>query len=190
MKRPWIAFFSQTGTEIQQLCNKLGTYPDLIVTNQHQQDKINKDLLTVATSRAILLNMRNWEVLPVKPSLKDYVDALAGYEDKDPLITLHGYLRIMPKEICNKYEMYNLHPGLINKFPELKGYNPQERAFINGYKSAGCVIHKVTPGVDEGDIMSCDEIDIDSLTLPQVYSALHACAQTLWQSFLSPHVAA
>ena len=34
MNRPWIAFFSQTGTEINDLSNALGIYPELIVTNK------------------------------------------------------------------------------------------------------------------------------------------------------------
>ena len=46
---------------------------------------------------------------------------------KHDLITLHGYLRIIPENICKQCKhIYNGHPGLINMYPELKGKDPQE----------------------------------------------------------------
>ena len=34
MKRPWIAFFSQTGSEIVDISKSLKRWPDVIVTNE------------------------------------------------------------------------------------------------------------------------------------------------------------
>ena len=39
--RPWVTFFSQTGTEIYDLSNALGTYPDCIVTNKQDHKTTN-----------------------------------------------------------------------------------------------------------------------------------------------------
>ena len=184
--RPWVAFFSQTGTEIYNLSNALSIYPDCIVTNKSDHTTTNSCLLKTAEFRQHKLNLPNlWCQLPKTPTVREYNDALKLFNN--PVITLHGYLRIIPKEICEKYEIYNLHPGLIDKYPELKGYNPQERAFTEGYKLAGCVIHRVVPEVDEGEILMSQGVDIEELDLPAVYNTLHSVAFDLWKSFFTAY---
>ena len=183
--RSWVTFFSQTGTEIANLCQALGRYPDAIVTNQQDITKVNKDLLNTTSFREHKLNQTIWHLLPAKPSVENYESVLSHF--KTPVITLHGYLRIIPKEICEKYEIYNLHPGLITKYPELKGFNPQERTYTGKYKTAGCVIHRVTPGVDEGPILVTNEINIEDKNLTDIYSSLHNCAFNLWKSFIGDY---
>ena len=97
---------------------------------------------------------------------------------------MHGWLRIVPEEICDKYEIYNGHPGLITEYPELKGKDPQVRAFEGKYKLAGSVIHEVVPEVDAGKILYEHAISIDGLTLDEVYSSLHDVSTNLWIDFL------
>ena len=184
--RPWLAFFSQTGSEINNICNKLGIYPDAIVTNRHTTEGINQDLIATTTFREHKLNRTIWYMLPAKPTVESYTEILSHFDN--PVITLHGYLRIIPKDICEQYEIYNLHPGLIDKYPSLKGFNPQERAFKEGYKLAGCVIHRVTPGVDEGEILLSQGVSIENKNLKEVYEALHEVAFDLWKSFLTTHM--
>ena len=41
MMRPWCCFFSQTGTDIYNLSEKLGRSPDVIVTNRQDLTSIN-----------------------------------------------------------------------------------------------------------------------------------------------------
>ncbi|NBP00996.1 MAG: hypothetical protein EBU90_12835 [Proteobacteria bacterium] len=183
--RPWIAFFSQTGTEINKICTNLGIYPDAIITNRITTDRVNKDLLTTSTFRENKLNRTIWYMLPAKPTVENYMEVLSHFEN--PVITLHGYLRIIPKQICEKYEIYNLHPGLIDKYPLLKGFNPQERAFKDGYKLAGCVIHKVVPEVDAGEILMSQGVSIENKTLNEVYESLHNVAFDLWKSFFTAY---
>lgn len=181
--RPWVTFFSQTGTEINNLCKALEIYPDAIITNRHTTEDINPELIATSTFREHKLNRTTWYMLPQKPTLQSYQEILSHFEN--PVITLHGYLRIIPKEICEKYEIYNLHPGLIDKFPSLKGFNPQERAFREKYDLAGCVIHRVVPEVDAGEIMMSQGVSIKNKNLNEVYSTLHEVAFDLWKSFLT-----
>jgi len=103
-QRPWIAFFSQTGSEIVNISKALGKEPDLIVTNERPDHlrKINEGIELCY-------------MMPNKPTLADYKNILSAYEN--PLITLHGWLRIVPEEIANEYEIYNGHPGLITLYP-------------------------------------------------------------------------
>lgn len=181
--RSWVCCYSQTGTEIYNLSNALGIYPDAIITNKPSLEGINKDLLSQTQFREHKLNKTILHFLPAKPIANNYIKILKAFNK--PVITLHGYLRIVPKEICENYEIYNLHPGLIDKYPSLKGFNPQERAFRENYKLAGCVIHKVVPEVDAGEIILSQGISIEGFNLNQVYEKLHDTAFDLWKSFFT-----
>ena len=57
MNKPWIAFFSQTGTEIVDLVEKLGRLPDRIITNERPEHlrQINKQILTWGNIRDFIL---------------------------------------------------------------------------------------------------------------------------------------
>ena len=86
--------------------------------------------------------------------------------------------------MCENYNIYNLHPGLITKYPFLKGFNPQEKAFNLKLPTSGSVIHKVTSELDGGEILKSIEVDIKNLTLEEVYSELHKASSQLWVDFL------
>ena len=171
MANKWIVFFSQTGAEIADISESLGRWPDLIITNKRP------DHLRTIDPRIIEYG---YTELPNKPVPDDYEVVLQD----NAIITLHGWLRIMPKTICEKYLVYNGHPGLITKYPELKGKDPQERAFEGKYKTAGSVIHEVVPEVDAGKILHENVINIEGLTLDEVYSSLHDVSTNLWIDFL------
>jgi folate-dependent phosphoribosylglycinamide formyltransferase PurN len=117
-----------------------------------------------------------------KPEAYEYHHYLRQVEN--PLITLHGWLRILPEDICNKYEIYNGHPGLITRYPELKGKDPQIRAFAGEYNTGGCVIHRVTPGVDEGEVLMEREVGIRLLDLDGLFTILHKTSVNMWIEFL------
>ena len=174
----WICFFSQTGSEINNLRKVLRRNPDYIITNKEYLLDVNEELLREVGHRIIQIKS--------KPLLEDYTNVLKTFNlrSDNTFITLHGYLRIIPAELCLKYHIYNLHPGYITKYPELKGFNPQEKAFRGGYKEAGVVIHEVSAGVDEGKVLVEDHIDIENFTLEDIYVQLHILATNLWTTFL------
>ena len=179
------AFFSQTGSEILNIINSTGAVPDVIITNRLRRDGtlknseiINRELLDRFGSRIVCI--------PVKPSVEDYENALNNRDGG--LISLHGYLRIIPSEICKEYSIVNLHPGLITKYPILKGKDPQEKAYNLGLKTSGAVIHEVVAEVDSGKILDSIEIPIEGLTLDEVYENLHKCSSELWIKFFKEHI--
>ena len=83
-------------------------------------------------------------------------------------------------------EIYNLHPGLITKYPELKGKDPQKKVFemLNRPAKVGCVLHRATAEVDSGEIL------METSTLHTFYGeksltkALHGMAGRMWVGFL------
>ena len=42
----WIALFSQTGSEIVDISKKIGRWPDVIITNSQDYNKINTNIVT------------------------------------------------------------------------------------------------------------------------------------------------
>lgn len=177
----WIAFFSQSGTEINNIISHTGKVPAAIITNRQNDTGLNVYLKALKDDGAV-----NWIMLPKNPEVKDYKKALKPF--KNPLITLHGYLRIIPKEICKKYKnIYNLHPGLITEYPDLKGKDPQIRAMQAGYPTAGAVIHKVIPAVDDGEIVMSHAINIQGLEEKEVFDRLHLLGSIMWYDFFQSY---
>ena len=173
MIRPWIAFFSQTGSEIVEVSKLLGRWPDLIVTNE-RPEHLRK--IHPALENKHLVFVEN------KPTEEELSMVIGQYGN--PLVTLHGWLRVMPPYICNRFEIYNGHPGLITKYPELKGKDPQQKAFDLGLEHSGCVIHKVTEGVDEGEILRSRKVYIKELEIGELFHILHSISVSLWVDFL------
>lgn len=68
------------------------------------------------------------------------------------LVLLAGYMKIVTAVLVNAYAncMMNIHPSLLPSFP---GLDVQKKAIDWGCKLAGCTVHFVTEGVDEGPII-------------------------------------
>jgi len=169
----WIAFFSQTGAEIADLSEKLGKWPTRIITNKRPADLRTIDPRIIEKSYIEVTN---------KPSEQELRDILQYY--KDPIITLHGWLRIMPPEICNEFTIFNGHPGLITEYPELKGKDPQVRAYEGKYPVAGAVIHKVTAGVDEGKVVAEERFNAFQVELDDLFRILRDRSLYMWINLL------
>jgi len=174
MRKPWIAFFSQTGSEIVDLAKSLGRWPDLIVTNKRPAElrTINSELI----ESDLLVTVSN------KPTISELEEVIGYY--KNPIVTLHGWLRVMPPSICEKYTIFNGHPGLITEYPELKGKDPQIRALEGKYPIMGCVLHKVTAGVDEGKVIAEERFNAYMITEEEMWKATRDRSLYLWIQFL------
>ena len=91
---------------------------------------------------------------------KDFADKeaheaaiLAALEALSPdLICLAGYMRLLSGAFINRYEgrILNIHPSLLPLFP---GLNTHQRAIDAGMRLAGCTVHFVTEGMDEGPVI-------------------------------------
>jgi phosphoribosylglycinamide formyltransferase-1 len=68
------------------------------------------------------------------------------------LVLLAGYMKIVTPILIEAYRhrMMNIHPSLLPAFP---GLDVQKKALDWGVKLAGCTVHFVTEGVDEGPII-------------------------------------
>ena len=169
----WIAFFSQTGSEIADIADSIKRWPDVIITNDRPEH------LRTVDERICKQGYFTWSN---KPTEDEYIELLEAYPDA--LVTLHGWLRIVPEYVCERSKIYNGHPGLITKYPELKGKDPQVRAFELKHETIGCVLHKVTAGVDEGKVIAEERVNAFGLDLEDTFRILRDRSLYLWVNFL------
>ncbi len=68
------------------------------------------------------------------------------------IVALAGYMRLLTPWLVGRWagRMINIHPSLLPKYP---GLNTHARALAAGDAEAGCTVHVVTDGVDEGPIL-------------------------------------
>ena len=175
--KPWITFFSQTGAEIADISEALGRWPDVIVTNERPEH-----LRTIDPR----IEKQGYFTWANKPSEEDYIELLEKYPHA--IVTLHGWLRVVPEYVCERSKIYNGHPGLITQYPELKGKDPQIRAYegikAGKYNTAGAVIHKVTAGVDEGRVIMEEYFNAWNLELDDLFRILRDRSLYMWHNFL------
>lgn len=99
-----------------------------------------------------------------------------------------GWLRIIPGYVTEGVNLYNGHPGLITKYPDLKGKDPQIKAYEREYEEIGSVIHRVTAGVDEGAVVAEASITNDDFTLDETYDKLKEISLGLWVTFIKDYL--
>lgn len=88
------------------------------------------------------------------------------------LIVVVAYGKLLSKEIleCTKYGCINVHASLL---PEYRGAAPIQWAVIDGKEKTGVSIMKMNEGLDTGDVILCDETQIDiNETAPQLFERL------------------
>lgn len=169
MKKRWVALFSQTGSEIKALAAHNGCWPDIIITNNSKYEQWEHNI-----PPAIVMIMPH----------KDIFDWFRNIEPHDTIVTLHGYLKILPPDVCEKFEIYNGHPAAIDLFPELKGKDPQEKAWEGNYSMIGSVVHKCTSVLDAGEIVKSVHYINRCETKEELYNKLKETSLIAWKFFL------
>lgn len=173
----WYSLFSHTGRETEAVwhaCHNLVSLETAITNNMDYDGP----LPCIKLCSGKLIN--EWLMEP-------------GNIEPESIITLNGYMRILPAEVLSylksiQCKVYNIHPAPINVYPDLKGKDPQNRLF-EGIKSGkydyqGAVIHKVDAGVDTGEIIYWRmQFPKAVLTLDDVYNDLHALGTAMWIEF-------
>lgn len=160
MEKQWIALFSQSGSEIKELSTILGRKPDLVLTNNKNTKQYCDNVEAVYMSHEEIMQY-----------LRTF--------NQNCFITLHGYLRIIPADVCERHEIINGHPGLITMYPELKGKDPQERITLS-MSLIGSVCHEVTAGVDEGPVITESVIEN---TGNDYYNNLRKTSLDAWRKY-------
>ena len=89
---------------------------------------------------------------------------------KVDLIVLAGFMTIIPADICERWlgRIINTHPSLLPKFggKGMYGVKVQEAVMQAKEEMAGCTVHFVNSGIDEGRIILQKSISVDYSETP------------------------
>lgn len=85
-------------------------------------------------------------------------------------VALAGYMRVLTPWLVEAWagRMINIHPSLLPKYP---GLDTHRRAIEAGDAEAGCTVHLVTAGVDEGPILDQSRVPVLKGDTPEALAA-------------------
>ncbi len=85
-------------------------------------------------------------------------------------VALAGYMRVLTPWLVEAWagRMINIHPSLLPKYP---GLDTHRRAIEAGDAEAGCTVHLVTAGVDEGPILDQARVPVLKGDTPEALAA-------------------
>lgn len=133
-----------------------GRYNVIAVVTNRDKPVGRKQILTPPPVKEFALQ-RGVKVLQYDKIRLEGVDDLKSL-NPDLMVTC-AFGQILSEEILNipKFGVINIHASLL---PELRGASPIHYAIKNGYKKTGVTIMKTDIGIDTGDMILKEEIDI------------------------------
>ncbi len=86
------------------------------------------------------------------------------------IIALAGFMRVLTPWFVQRWSgrLINIHPSLLPKYP---GLHTHQRAIDAGDSEAGCSVHWVTEGVDEGQVIAQARVEVLSGDTPETLAA-------------------
>ena len=151
----------------------------------------NTNVVLVVTQKdAISGRGHNLKASPVKEvALKNNIEVFQPTkirEDYNRILEVNpdiiitcAYGQIIPKELLEapKYKAINVHASLL---PKLRGGSPLHRCLLNDYKETGITIMYMAEGMDDGDIIAQEKIDIkDSDNVLSIHDTLSEMGKNL-----------
>jgi len=105
-------------------------------------------------------------------------------ENNIDLIVLAGYMKIIGKTLLSKYErkIINIHPSLL---PSFKGLDAIKQAIESKVKITGVTVHYVDNGVDTGEIIAQEVLDISCLnSRDEIEKEIHKIEHKLYPNII------
>ena len=117
-------------------------------------DQADANVLDRAVSAGI-----STQVIPMTSDRSDWDQQIIGaLTDLQPdLVVSAGFMRILSAECVSKFKIVNSHPALLPLFP---GAHAVRDALAAGATTTGTTIHWVDSGVDTGQIIAQEEVEI------------------------------
>ncbi len=142
----------------------LANYPGEVVglVTQPERDGGNKRGSTRQTGKGMAAIAAAAGLPVVQPESINTPDGLAAYRDLRPeLVVVAAYGQILSREViaAPTVGIINVHASLL---PKYRGAAPVAYAVLGGESQTGVTIIKVTPGLDSGDMILQEALDIRS----------------------------
>lgn len=140
----------------------LAAFPGEVVglVTQPERDGGNKRGSTRQTGKGMAAIAAAAGLPVVQPESINTPDGLAAYRDLRPdLVVVAAYGQILSKDVIATpaVGIINVHASLL---PKYRGAAPVAYAILNGEAQTGVTIIKVTPGLDSGDMILQEALDI------------------------------
>ncbi|THV14031.1 phosphoribosylglycinamide formyltransferase [Rhizobium rhizophilum] len=147
-----VAFISGGGSNMLALAKacEAADYPAEIVAVFSDKPQAGG----LAKAEALGIPTRVFERKTFSSKAEHEAAILGALSEIDPdLICLAGYMRLLSGDFIRAHEgrILNIHPSLLPLFP---GLHTHQRALDAGMKVAGCTVHFVTEGMDEGPVIA------------------------------------
>lgn len=104
------------------------------------------------------------------------------------VVALAGYMRLLTPWLVKRWarRMLNIHPSLLPLYP---GLDTHARALEAGDVEAGCTVHLVTEGVDEGPVLGQARVPVQPGDTPETLAErVKAVEHSLYPRTLSDFV--
>ena len=130
-------FADVNGEVVALICDKPGAQ----VLQRAEAAHIESYLILMMENRAL------WNT-----ELENLIAAL-----RPTLVVSAGFMRILPEAITTRFRIINSHPALLPAFP---GAHAVRDALAAGVRETGTTIHWVDAGVDTGEIIAQEKIEV------------------------------
>lgn len=147
---------------------KAADYPaEIVVVISNNPDAGGLKLAESAGVEALAIDHRTFG--QARHAHEQAIDA-ALRERNIEVVALAGYMRILTPHLVRAWagRMLNIHPSLLPKYP---GLATHARAIEAGDVEAGCTVHLVTDGVDEGPVLAQARVPVEAGDTPESLAA-------------------
>jgi methionyl-tRNA formyltransferase len=165
-----IVFFGtgQTSLEALQCLSEVFDI-ELVVTKPPAHNSAGKQF-----KNAVQLWAENNSIGVINPSSKADISKLVGSTDiKSPIAVVLDFGMIIPKDVIETFE-YGILNSHFSLLPKYRGADPIRTALINGDVTTEVTIIKITPGLDDGPILTWAELDCKDYNATELREKLSA----------------
>lgn len=154
-----------TNPRIVILASGSGTLAQAIIDAQHSGD-LRVEIVSIISDQAGAKVLGRAEAAGITTKIiamtKNRADwdqeIFSALTDLQPdLVVSAGFMRILSAECVSKFKIVNSHPALLPLFP---GAHAVRDALAAGSTKTGTTIHWVDAGVDTGEIIAQEEVEI------------------------------
>ena len=157
---------------INLLASGSGTLAQAVI-DAVKSGALNLEIVRVISDRPAEV-LKRAEKNGIKSTLIDYskfstreewaneIEKVIDGDGVDLVVSL-GFMRILPKNIVEKFPIINTHPALLPSFP---GAHAVRDALAAGAQESGASVHWVDAGVDTGKVISQVRIAVEQGDTP------------------------
>jgi methionyl-tRNA formyltransferase len=142
---------------------------ELVITQPDRAKNRGKKIMMPPVKEVALAH--NTEVMQPE-KIRNDAETIARLREIAPdIIVVAAYGQIIPEEILNlpKFGCINVHASLL---PKLRGASPIQQAIVQGEEKTGVTIMQMEKGLDTGDMILSEEVEIGSMNASELTDCL------------------